>query len=346
MSSKNLSIDKKGNQDLIKNFIEKKDYNGLSSHLNEGISEYLNGDIFRRYLEFVSKFHNYSQKNIQLIQAQNPEATHVAGFQSWKKMERYVKKGEKAIYIFVPSIRDLKDKDGNLVRDKDGNVKKDIRYLLRPVFDANQTTGKELPKQLYNLEEDLKEPELFTNMYQSLVDISPCPVTIEPINYEGTNGYYHLEEERIVLKENLGQVMTIKVLIHEIAHASLHQNSTAVFGDDVYQRQEFEAESVAYVVSQYLDIDTSEYSFGYLSSWTEQGKKLDELSDSLETITNQARVLIGKIDAKLENVYTLDAPKNKFEGRVLEARHVSSQTKAKSEKIKKNKMSKSKSNEK
>lgn len=338
-----VSGEKKMNQKAIQEFIKKKDYSQLSEHLKEGISDYLDGDTFKRYLEFVSRFHDYSRKNIQLIQAQNPEATHVAGFQSWKKMERYVKKGEKAIYIFVPSIRDRKDKEGNLIRDKEGNVKKDVRYLLRPVFDANQTKGKELPKQLYDLEDDLKRPELFANMYQSLVDMSPVPVTIEPIQREGTSGYYHLEDKRIVLKEGLGQVMTIKVLLHEMAHASLHQNSTAAFGDDVYRRQEFEAESVAYVVSQYLGIDTSEYSFGYLASWTDRGRKLEELSDSLETITNQAKVLIDKIDTKLENVYTLDAPKNKFEGRVLEAKQVTSSSKVKSEDIKKDNMSKSES---
>jgi len=58
----------------------------------------------QRYLDFVSRFHQYSPSNIFLIMLTKPDATHVAGFQAWKKMGRYVKKGEHGIPILAPMI--------------------------------------------------------------------------------------------------------------------------------------------------------------------------------------------------------------------------------------------------
>lgn len=49
----------------------------------------------------------------------------------------------------------------------------------------------------------------------------------------------------------------------ELGHAILHEE-----GNDLErEHKEIEAESVAYVVSQALGIDSGDYSFGYLTSW-------------------------------------------------------------------------------
>ncbi|WP_258079056.1 ArdC family protein [Enterococcus faecium] len=48
----------------------------------------------------MSKFHNYSLNNTLLILMQNPNATHVAGYKTWKNsFNRQVNKGEKSIKI-------------------------------------------------------------------------------------------------------------------------------------------------------------------------------------------------------------------------------------------------------
>ena len=57
-----------------------------------------------RYLEFCAKFHHYSPSNIWLILMAKPDATHVAGYNAWKKMGRYVKRGEKGIAILAPML--------------------------------------------------------------------------------------------------------------------------------------------------------------------------------------------------------------------------------------------------
>jgi len=52
------------------------------------------------------------------------------------------------------------------------------------------------------------------------------------------------------------------------------------------------------VVSNHYGIDTSDYSFGYLASWS-SSRELEELQSSLETIQKQANELIDRIDEKL-----------------------------------------------
>ncbi|WP_288394377.1 ArdC family protein [uncultured Vagococcus sp.] len=314
-----ISVDKE-RQETIQDLIKRKDYKGLTEHLKQGIVQYLETDQFKNYLKFVSTFHQYSANNIQLIMTQNPNARLVAGFQTWKKKERFVKKGAKALYIYAPHIQVKKDKDGKPVVDENGEIQKETKFFLRPVFDVSQTDGeKPLPTLINNIESDLEDPKQFHSVYQSLVKLSPVEVKIQPIE-GGANGYYDLTKDEIVLKEGLGQVMTLKVLIHEMVHANRHKGSQATFGDETYRRQEFEAESVAYIVSQHLGMDTSDYSFGYLSSWTKQGAKIDSFSESLKTITEEAQNLIKKVDAILEKNLAIDSPTNKFEERLLEAK--------------------------
>src|SRR5260370_40420634 len=71
----------------------------LSQALERGHSETL-----REYLAAIARFHRYSLHNIMLIAPQRPDATHVAGFQTWKQLGRYVKKGAKGILILAPVL--------------------------------------------------------------------------------------------------------------------------------------------------------------------------------------------------------------------------------------------------
>src|ERR1700741_449603 len=72
----------------------------LSAALSAGRTEELT-----RYLEAMSRFHRYSLHNVILIALQKPTATHVAGFHTWNKLGRHVRKGEKGIVILAPMIR-------------------------------------------------------------------------------------------------------------------------------------------------------------------------------------------------------------------------------------------------
>ena len=58
------------------------------------------------------------------------------------------------------------------------------------------------------------------------------------------------------------------------------------------------AESVAFVVCEYLGLDTSDYSFGYIAGWS-SGKELDELKQKMELIRKTADMIISGIEQKL-----------------------------------------------
>jgi len=91
----------------------------------------------------------------------------------------------------------------------------------------------------------------------------------------------------------MSEAQSVDMLIHEIAHSLMHRE------DDTTSRKarEVEAESVAYVVSSYLGIDTSSYSFGYVAGWA-SSKEVKELQESMSRIRNTAHDLIEKIDKK------------------------------------------------
>ena len=106
-------------------------------------------ETFRSYLEFLTRFHQYSFYNVCLIAAQCPQATYVAGFRRWLELGRYVRKGEKGIAIFVPFVgkRQAVEPDGQSNADADvpepveARASRPIRFGIGYVFDVSQTDG-------------------------------------------------------------------------------------------------------------------------------------------------------------------------------------------------------------
>lgn len=283
----------------------------ITDKLESGIKELFEGEKFKEYLDTMSKFHNYSFNNTMLIAMQKPDATLVAGFNSWKnKFERSVNKGEKGIQIFAPAPYKIKkeqiklDPDTDLpVLGKDGKpIIEEVEvtipaFKVVSVFDVSQTSGKELPTLgADELSGNVKDYEKFFNAVR---EASPVPIKFAEI--DGTaKGFYHHEDKSITIKENMSEVQTIKTAIHEIAHAKLHdrdlKNSDVEKPKD-RSTEEVEAESIAYTVCQHFGIDTSDYSFAYVASWG-TGKDTPELKASLETIRSTASELITSISEK------------------------------------------------
>lgn len=91
-------------------FVNQKDrVKEITDKLEAGIKDLFSSDKFKTYLNTMSKFHNYSFNNTMLIAMQKPDATLVAGFNSWKNnFERNVNKGEKGIQILAPAPYKIK----------------------------------------------------------------------------------------------------------------------------------------------------------------------------------------------------------------------------------------------
>ncbi|MBR5177626.1 MAG: hypothetical protein IKW90_02340, partial [Lachnospiraceae bacterium] len=76
----------------------------LTDKLEQGLKEVFESDNYKNYLNTMAKFHNYSINNTLLINQQKPDATLVAGYDSWvRNFDRHVKKGERGINIIAPA---------------------------------------------------------------------------------------------------------------------------------------------------------------------------------------------------------------------------------------------------
>ena len=121
------------------------DRNAVLETLTAGIEALTTSEAWQAHLVVQGRFHRYSFSNALLICAQDPEATRVAGFATWKRLERSVRKGERAIWILAPMT-------GRRARAGDGEEHRPIvGFRPVPVFDVAQTDGEPLPVVCRNL---------------------------------------------------------------------------------------------------------------------------------------------------------------------------------------------------
>ena len=296
---------------------EKQKVQEITDKLEEGLKELFESEKYKTYLSTMSKFHNYSFNNTLLIAMQKPEATLVAGYKAWQKnFERHVNKGEKAIRILAPApykIKEERDKldpvTGEMMFDENGMPQKEQVEVTIPafravsVFDVSQTDGKPIPE--LEAQELLSTVEGYEDFVQALMNVAPVPIGFEDIPGD-SKGYFHTEEKRIAVQENMSESQTLKTMVHEVAHSMLHNKE--INRDDLMEApakdrntKEVEAESVAYTVCQHFGIDTSDYSFGYIVGWS-SGKDMKELKSSLDTIRKTASELITGIEGVLREL--------------------------------------------
>ncbi|MDL2232170.1 ssDNA-binding domain-containing protein [Ruminococcaceae bacterium OttesenSCG-928-L11] len=290
--------------------------NEITAKLEQGVKDLFQSDTYADYLKTMSRFHSYSTRNTILIHMQHPGATQVAGFSAWKnKFGRNVKKGEKSIKIFAPTPvvikqeieqidpetqRPIIGENGEPVRDE-VEIKK-ITFKLVSVFDASQTEGEPLPTLAQDLVGDVEHYEAFVD---ALKAVSPLPIEFATLDGEDGRCIYG---DKILINSGMSEIQTVCAIIHEICHATLHDRTLVVEGDEQASRptlsrqvEELQAESVAFSVAAYFNIETGANSFGYLASWS-RGRDLKELNASLDTIRKASANLIDDIEARFNEI--------------------------------------------
>lgn len=286
--------------DLIKN----KDIAGLNQHLKEGIKAYLNSDHYKEFLTKMSQFNQYSSRNLRLILAQKPDASYLAPYNTWRRFDRYVKRGEKALSVIIPVTYVKKDQQGQPILDKNGRPETGMTFRLKPTtFDVSQTEGKEMPKAA-EVKEQLTDLD-YANFYRALMSIAKTnDVSVRFEEMENSRqGYYSPLENQIVLRSNdMNKSQIIKTFIHETAHSELHHANNPQREQLTRSTAELQAESVAYVVASYYGIDTSEYSFNYLAGWSNDKETLADLEAQLDIVQQEAKSLMVRMDQELEQL--------------------------------------------
>lgn len=284
----------------------------ITSKLEKGVKDIFTTENYKEYLNFCAKLPRYSVNNQILIMLQKPDATMCQSFSGWKEMNRFVRKGEKGIRILAPSPYKMQkeqektDASGKAILDKDGEpVKETVEITVnafKPVstFDVSQTEGEPIPT--IGVNELAGSVEGYETLLTAIKEVVPVPISFEQID-SGAKGYFNLEENRIVVQEGMSEAQTVKTLLHEASHQALHSREAMAHSDEKKSKnqKETEAESVAYVVCQHYGIDTSDYSFAYVATWS-QDKEVPELKASLDTIRRTASELIVKIDEKVQTL--------------------------------------------
>ena len=301
----------------VSEIINAKDTQALTAKMKEGVKDYFKSDTYKKYLVTMSKFHQYSPRNIQLILAQNPEATHVASFKKWKDdFGRTVNKGEKALRVLAPMTVKVKDpKTKEVLLDDNGNERTRTYFKMVPVFDVSQTTGKELPKPVYDLEGTYED---YGNLYKSAKAVSEAngvPIQFKE-NLGGAQGLYSRQDNAITILKGMSEQQTLKTIFHEMAHSELHNVEKLLETPLKRSTRELQAESVSFVVASHYGVDTSDYTFGYLASWSQDKVGLSDLEGQIKIVQKEADSLISRIDETLETYQRKDLKKDNFKDKL------------------------------
>lgn len=337
MSEKGSNYTKKSKGSKKKKFYSKspeeleKEIKELSGKAMKNIESYTDDpEEVKKLADFMGQFHYYSKKNMALINEQFNGAKAVGSFDQFKKAGFSVSKGEKAIKIFVPTpVQLFETKDGIKNINKatpsereqivNGLIKvnKIMKYKLGNVFDVSQTnaTAEDLPKIFPNRKYDFKlDNDISINqLNKGLEKISEgLNVPIREMT-DSQNGVTELGVakgayvqgpggEEILLNPRLPGTDKTTTLIHELAHAKAHKNSTLSPGE-----KEFQAELTSYVVSKHYGIDTSEQTVPYIAKWTKNGENVEDKVKLLEEVHTISREFIKVIDETIEAEQTLEA---------------------------------------
>ncbi|MFC4987342.1 ArdC-like ssDNA-binding domain-containing protein [Saliphagus infecundisoli] len=263
---------------------------------------------FQEWLDVQSRFHDYSHRNSLLIKLQCPEATRVAGYNTWRnEFDRHVQEGESAIWIWAPIItKQCPECENSPSYHENSDCEYDetppeewskglVGFRPASVFDISQTEGEPLP----DLEtEATGDPgELVPVLLESADSLGVEARIVAPDEWSHGEAKGVCKRRsmmtmkpQVEVKDRENRADLASTLIHEYAHALIHFDV-----DDTTERakREVEAEAVAYVVGRFFEVDMSGSAF-YLAAWS--GDDPEAVSDRLGRISNTAQELIETLE--------------------------------------------------
>ena len=221
--------------------------------LNTGVRALADSDAYRSYLRAMGRFHRYSAGNVLLILQQRPDATHVAGYRAWQELGRQVCKGERGIRILAPVTRKAEGDDGE-------PEYRCVGFRAVCVFDVAQTDGEPLPEGPAQPLQGAAPADAYARL-AAIAESEGLTVADADLP-QPVGGRLIPSAKRIELATWADDAQRVKTLAHELAHHFTGSGCDRADGEIV-------AESVAYVVSDSLGLDTSAYSLGYVLGWAD-----------------------------------------------------------------------------
>jgi antirestriction protein ArdC len=254
---------------------------------------------WRQWLSLRRHFHRYSLANQLLIAVQKPEATRVAGFRTWLTLGYCVRRGERAIRIWIP----IPPSKRAIERWEAEGAKADKRprttFRLGPVFDRSQVAPLPPPAEPVALDPPMAPLEGAELMwaFQPLVALAgqlSCAVVIERMP-DARGGYFEPISRKIALNESNSVNHQVKTLVHELSHALMRVEIELNGVEFTYSEEELVVESVAYTVCGSLGLDTSGYSIPYLASWAEAAdiETIEHAAGVIESLARRVETAVG-----------------------------------------------------
>lgn len=291
----------------------------LTNDMNDNIKNYRNNpEDELELLNFMIKFPNYSPRNNMLIKTQYAGAYGVKSYKQFQEEGYQVQKGEKALRILAPKIQktfideneDIKPvkfatkKEKQQIQNNELTVTdRVVGYIGVPVFDVTQTDcpPEDYPKLFPNRPENFKYQGTKSELESLEEGIHDYAKTKNiHVDYgkthSGAKGYYVPSQNSIMIKDTIPKTEQVKVLLHELAHAEMH-NVGAMKEKGLVKTsvKEYQAEMTAYVVSQSFDLDTEDSSAHYMAHWTKRNVEDDEYMESLNEVKEVSNKLINQV---------------------------------------------------
>lgn len=278
---------------------QESDVRTYAQMLQDGLNEVVAREPFQRFLRFLANNPNYSPRNVLLILQQKPEATLTKGFKGWLREGRCVRENQRGIRINANFQKD--DEDGPPFPKQRKRENPIFRRIS--VFDISQTVpldgaeenfpadpapyfGRTDPFAAEMLEGQVEHYDFALELLRY---ISPLPIIFrQGLREEGI-----MEEMGIVIRSGMSQLHTVRTILNQMVRVWRRP----FCGDD--DRLAIEAESVTFIVCQYLGLDTSGFSFPHIAKYS-FGQERKYLEQFLDAIQQTALYLIDSIDGLLE----------------------------------------------
>lgn len=202
-------------------------------------------------------FYDYSPGNCSLLMMQclmrKYEDCICASYNIWKKMNRTVRKGEKALWVLhpVPWTHAEENSSGDIVE------KRGLSFRMKPsAFSYSQTEGGDV-------DFSIREWNLGAALWE---------LEVEPIPFQMVEGNCQGYATGRAFAVSPVATHPLSVTFHELAHIVLGHTEEGLLSDtsDRTPRdvREFEAEAAAYLALSFLGIhDHDEAARGYCQSW-------------------------------------------------------------------------------
>lgn len=271
--------------------------NSLADAIQSGRSEAL-----FTYLQTMAKFPTYSARNVLLIAAQRPTATHLEGLRSWNDLGRSVRPGEKGIRIFAPTIGIKPESQGQPqdAAKKPAKGKKAVTpqketahqpetqllgFRAVSVFDISQTGGEPQPdsRQTVDVAEKLEKLTAFAQAHGMTIEFVEWIAEKKGSSYRGM----------IRLLPNMSPAESFPVLLREVASQLLYAINRRTFVTRTLHQQETKA--AAFVVCEALGLE-SKTAFSDCQLYYGDSRLL---SESLAVVHRTAAVILGAVSPEI-----------------------------------------------